>query len=237
MSRELGQLVVVGGEQRLGAVVLVQVLDDRPGQRQAVEGGGAAADLVEDHQALGLVAWCRMLAVSIISTMKVDSPRARSSLAPTRVKTRSTIRSRPRGPARSSRPGPSGRSARDLAQVGRLAAHVGAGEQHDLRALAVELDVVGHERGALACASTTGWRPSRITIARGLPHAGARSVARRHLGEGGQHVERGERRGEPRRRTPRGRSPGGCAGSAPARGRSWRSSAPRIFSSSSLISG
>ena len=36
------------------------------------------------------VAWWRMLAVSIISTMKVDSPRARSSLAPTRVKIRST---------------------------------------------------------------------------------------------------------------------------------------------------
>ena len=36
------------------------------------------------------VAKLRMFAVSIISTMNVDSPRARSSLAPTRVKMRST---------------------------------------------------------------------------------------------------------------------------------------------------
>jgi hypothetical protein len=36
------------------------------------------------------VALLRMLAVSFISTMKVDWPRARSSLAPTRVKMRST---------------------------------------------------------------------------------------------------------------------------------------------------
>ena len=36
------------------------------------------------------VAWCRMLAVSLISTMKVDCPLARSSCAPMRVKMRST---------------------------------------------------------------------------------------------------------------------------------------------------
>ncbi len=35
------------------------------------------------------VAWWRMLAVSVISTMKVDSPRASMSDAPTRVKMRS----------------------------------------------------------------------------------------------------------------------------------------------------
>ncbi len=43
---------------------------------------------------LSALAWWRMLAVSIISTMKVDSPRARSSEAPTRVKIRSTTPSR-----------------------------------------------------------------------------------------------------------------------------------------------
>jgi hypothetical protein len=47
---ERGQLVEVGGEQRAAAVDLVQVLDRRPGDRQAVEGRGAAADLVEDDQ-------------------------------------------------------------------------------------------------------------------------------------------------------------------------------------------
>ncbi len=36
------------------------------------------------------VALCRMLAVSLISTMKVERPPARSSLEPIRVKIRST---------------------------------------------------------------------------------------------------------------------------------------------------
>ena len=48
---ERGQLVVVRREQRAAAVDLVQMLERRPGDRQAVEGRGAAADLVEDHKA------------------------------------------------------------------------------------------------------------------------------------------------------------------------------------------
>ena len=48
---ELGQLVVVRGEQRPAADRVVQVLGDRPGQRHAVVGARAAADLVEDDQA------------------------------------------------------------------------------------------------------------------------------------------------------------------------------------------
>ena len=51
-ARQVGQLVVVGGEQhqrpRRG---IVQVLGHRPGDRDAVEGAGAAADLVEHDQA------------------------------------------------------------------------------------------------------------------------------------------------------------------------------------------
>src|SRR3972149_5878242 len=47
---EVGELVIGGGEEPLGlsARVLVEVLDDGPGQRHAVEGRGAAADLVEE---------------------------------------------------------------------------------------------------------------------------------------------------------------------------------------------
>ena len=78
------------------------------------------------------VAWWRMLAVSAISTMKVDWPRARSSLAPTRVKMRSTR------PIRASRAGhEAARSApcstieRDLAQEGAiLPRHVRPGDDH-----------------------------------------------------------------------------------------------------------
>ena len=48
---ELDELVVVRGEEGAAADRVVQVLGDRPGERDAVEGAGAAADLVEDHQA------------------------------------------------------------------------------------------------------------------------------------------------------------------------------------------
>ena len=48
---ERRQLVVVGREQRPAAIGRVQMLDRGPGDRQPVESGRAAADLVEDHQA------------------------------------------------------------------------------------------------------------------------------------------------------------------------------------------
>ena len=48
---EIGQLVVVRGEERAAADLLVDVLDDAPGEREAVVGARAAADLVEDHEA------------------------------------------------------------------------------------------------------------------------------------------------------------------------------------------
>ncbi len=53
LRRQRRQLVVVGGEQGAAAVDLVQMLDAGPGDRQPVEGRGAAADLVEDHQRAG----------------------------------------------------------------------------------------------------------------------------------------------------------------------------------------
>ncbi len=42
--------MIVRREQRAAAVALMQMLDRGPGDRQAVEGRGAAADLVEDDQ-------------------------------------------------------------------------------------------------------------------------------------------------------------------------------------------
>ena len=51
---ELHQLVIVGREQHTHACDFVQVLHGRPGDGQTVEGCGASADLVEDHErALG----------------------------------------------------------------------------------------------------------------------------------------------------------------------------------------
>jgi len=86
---ELGQLVIVRGEQGFRANGVVQVLDDTPREAQAVEGARAAPDFVQ-HDEAARVALLRMFAVSVISTMKVLCPRAKSSLAPMRVKMRST---------------------------------------------------------------------------------------------------------------------------------------------------
>ncbi len=85
---EVGELVVVGGKEGAAADFVMEVFRDTPGDGQAVECGGAAPDFVENHEAAA-VALLRMFAVSFISTMKVDCPRARSSFAPTRVKIRS----------------------------------------------------------------------------------------------------------------------------------------------------
>ena len=88
---QLGEFVIVRGEEGFGAAVLVDVFDHGPGEGEAVVGGGAASDLVEQDELRG-VAVFRMAAVSVISTMKVERPRARLSEAPMRVKMRSTMR-------------------------------------------------------------------------------------------------------------------------------------------------
>ena len=61
--RQHRQFVEMGGEQAAAAINFVQVLDGGPGDGQPVEGGGAAADFVEDDQRAfaGLVQNCRRL--------------------------------------------------------------------------------------------------------------------------------------------------------------------------------
>ena len=51
MLRQLRQLEVMGGEQGVGAQIAGQMLRRRPRQAEAVEGAGAAADLIHQHQA------------------------------------------------------------------------------------------------------------------------------------------------------------------------------------------
>jgi len=64
---------------------IVQVFGDAPGNRDAVVGGRAPSYFIQQDQAGGRIL-LMMLAVSFISTMKVDSPPLRLSDAPTRVK-------------------------------------------------------------------------------------------------------------------------------------------------------
>ncbi len=77
------------------------------------------------------VAVLRITAVSVISTMKVERPRARLSDAPMRVKMRS-ISGRQRRFGGHERPHlRQDRDQRGLPQIGRFAAHVGAGDDGD----------------------------------------------------------------------------------------------------------
>src|SRR5262249_24856407 len=57
LCRQCGQLVEMGGEQGAAAVGFVQMLDGGPSDGEAVEGRGAAADLIQnDERALaGLI--------------------------------------------------------------------------------------------------------------------------------------------------------------------------------------
>ena len=48
---QFGQFVIMRGEQRFCADLVVQMFDDAPGEAQAIEGAGAAADFVEYDQA------------------------------------------------------------------------------------------------------------------------------------------------------------------------------------------
>ena len=92
-----------------------------------------------------------MAAVSTISTMKVDRPRARSSAAPTRLNSRSTT---PIWACVGRHEGAHLRQHHDqgiLAQEGRFAGHVGTGEQPDAAAVAGEIAVIGDEGGLGAC--------------------------------------------------------------------------------------
>ena len=50
---EFGEFVIVGGKEGARSGVLLEMFDDGPGDGEAVEGGGAAADFVEEDEAGG----------------------------------------------------------------------------------------------------------------------------------------------------------------------------------------
>ncbi len=47
---EVGEFVVMGGEERAAFDLVVQMLGDRPGDGEAVEGGCSASDFIENDQ-------------------------------------------------------------------------------------------------------------------------------------------------------------------------------------------
>ena len=177
----------------------------------------------------------------VISTMNVDSPPARLSLAPTRVKMRSTTpisASRRRHEAAHLR---QQRDQRHLAQVGGLARHVRAGEDEDLRVVGVERARRSGRSGSAAHRLDHRVAARRDAQRRLARRARGRDVAApvRRLGERGER-----RRASPARRAVRGerrlcapRRRRAAPRTDAARARRRRSSAPSTRASYSFSAG
>ena len=144
---ECGKFKVVRGEQREGAHFGGQVAGHGPGERQAIEGAGAAADLIHQYEAalggvvqdvggFGHLHHKRRAATGQIiagANAGVDAiERADGGLRSRYVA--ADVRQH--------------RNQRDLAHVGGFAAHVGAGDDKHAPA-GVQLQIVGYE-GRLA---------------------------------------------------------------------------------------
>ncbi len=193
---EIGQLVIVRGEDRLRPCTVVrrQVFGYGPRQAQAIERGGAATDFVEDDEAAvrGRVQnGGRLLHLDHERRLAACDVVGRADARKDAVHDREL-----RALRRHERPGlRHQREQGDLAQIGRLAAHVRPGEDDDLRRLGVEVHVVRHERaGHMALDNRVPGVDGMELVA--VVQERLREVARRGgISQRGQHVERGNRAG------------------------------------------
>ena len=86
-----GEFKIVGGKQRKRIDLTGEVVSCSPGQGQAVEGACSAPHFIPSIPGSGPWRLFRIFAVSVISTIKVERPPARSSDEPMRVNMRSTM--------------------------------------------------------------------------------------------------------------------------------------------------
>ena len=129
---EFGQLVVVRSEEGLRTDLVVEVLDDAPREREAVEGARAAPNLIEDDEAAGggVVEDVRRLAH--LHHERALPPREVVARADAGKDAVHEIHARGRGGEEAA--GVREQSEqRDLADVSGFARHVWAGDQGDLR--------------------------------------------------------------------------------------------------------
>ena len=128
---ERGQLEVVRREQRVAAALLDEVARDRPREREAVVGRGAAADLVHEHEALR-----RRVVQDVGGFGHLDHEgRAPAGEIVGRADAREDLvdRAEARALRRHVRAAVrEQRDQRDLPHVGRFAAHVRAGDEQHL---------------------------------------------------------------------------------------------------------
>ena len=191
---QIGELVIVRREQRLGPAARVrrQIFGDRPRNAQTIEGGGAASDFIEHHQAarggamenvrglLHLHHECGLAAHDV-----VGRPHAR-------------VNAIHQGQLRAARRHERSRlchqaDQRRLAQVRRFAAHVRAGQNHELAGVGIERHVVWH-KGAVAPALQHRVAAVGDDQLVGVVNVRLDVVGQcRRFGEAGKRVERGQR--------------------------------------------
>ena len=194
---QIGELVVVGGEQRLGAErgVVVDVLGHGAGDGEAVVGARASSDLVEDDERpLGGVAQDlrrlhhldheRRLSRREVVLQPHAGEDAVDDTDARRVGGHEAADLRKQD------------DERHLTQVGGLARHVGAGEHDDARPASRHLRVVGHEPALRQDTFDHGMPPVNDfqLIAAGERGADV-AVARRGGGEAGVDVGFAQGRG------------------------------------------
>jgi hypothetical protein len=140
---EFGEFVIMGGEEGFGADDVMEVFDDGPGEAEAVEGAGAAADFVEyDEAGRGGV----MEDIGGFAHFDHERGLAAGEVVAGADAGEDAVEAIDAGlgggdeGTRMSEEGEEG----DLADIGAFAGHIGSGDEHDL-AGGIELGVIGDE--------------------------------------------------------------------------------------------
>ncbi len=189
---EVGELVVVRGEERAAAGDVVEVLGDSPGNGEAIEGGGAATDFIEDDE--GIFAGVVEDERGFVHFHHEGGLAAREVIGGTDAAENAVgdADGGAFGGDESSNLCHQGDEC-DLANVGGFSGHVGASDDVDERVFGVERGVVWHKGFA-----DEGLFEHRVAAIDDFEAAGdfegGASVAEflRGFGEGGEGIERGD---------------------------------------------
>ena len=185
---QLGELVVVRCADPLRADAFVQVLGDRPRDGHPVVGGGAAPDLVEEHEApLGGPMDDRR---GLAHLDHEGGLAARQVVRGAHAGEDAVADTEPRAGRRHERPDLGHElDQADLAQHCTLPGHVGPGQDHDA-SLFVQLEVVGNELLARHHRLDDRVPPRHDTKSEPRGNLGTDvATLLGHLGQRGQHVQ------------------------------------------------
>src|SRR5579871_3231860 len=196
---KFGELVIMGGEERLRASALVDELDHRPGKGEAIVRGGASADFVEDDKAArrgrveddGCFGHFDHEGRSTASQIVRRSDAGENAIDQGK---RCSV-----GRDEGAHLGEYGDEC-SLAEVGGLAAHIRACDEGDEVSVRVKVKVVRNEAAGIATGFVTELLDHRMAASND-PHSAvvgegrARvTVGRSDFGQGGRYIETGDGR-------------------------------------------